>query len=590
MKISNLLFILIICVGGILISSTSCEKTSHQDPPDRDDSSNLEQSVSLSMDSILAEVGDTVVITPTFGTGVSPEREYSWEVDSNGVIEELSVGKDYSLKILVKKAGTTKIIIRSKDKALEDSCIIKSYVADDGIIRVLALGNSFSEDVLEHYFHGLADAAGIKLIIGHLFIGGSSLSMHWTNALQDKKAYEFREIGIDGNKTSTPNKSIAEVVSSAPWDYISMQQVSYLTGLFNTYKEPFPKLYDYIKSRAIKSSVKMVFHQIWAYQQGSSHSEFDNYNNDQMTMYNAIVDAVWKADGLRDIDIIVPSGTAIQDGRATRLGDNFTRDSYHLNSLGQYTASCTWFEAIFGKNVIGNTFAPNELTSEQIEIAQHVAHAAVQHPKEVTVLEEYLPVTPEGEGIQDDPVYIGFGSTNIGNHPGWNALSGSSKGNKINNLIDYSMVNTGVSIEITESFNGTNSGGASGVNLFGISIPNDISKNSYFGNSKKAFNGKSAVESELKVSGLDTSQTYDFCFFASRSGVSDNRETKYTVIGQNSAIDTLNASNNTSKGKCIDGIQPDNNGEVTIKITSGANNSNSYGFFYVSFIRISKSN
>src|SRR5699024_2683588 len=163
------------------------------------------------------------------------------------------------------------------------------------------------------------------------------------------------------------------------------QQVSHETGLYNTYINPFPKLYDYVKKHALSTDVKMMFHQIWAYQQSSTHPGFANYDNDQMTMYNAIVDAVWKAAELRDLDIIVPSGTAIQNGRATLLGDHFNRDGYHLNALGQFTASCTWLEAVLGVSAVGNTFRPEGLTEQEVEIAQHAAHAAVEHPKKVTI-------------------------------------------------------------------------------------------------------------------------------------------------------------------------------------------------------------
>lgn len=585
-------FLLAFLLIGAVLSTTSCNKIRPDDSelienPDqnREDSTDTdinkwEQHVSLNADTITADVGDTVVIIPTFGDGVDPERTYSWEVDSSGVIEKLSVADDYSLKVVVKKYGKAKVLIRSKDEALEARSIIRTNIPEDGIIRILAIGNSFSEDVLEHYLHSLADAAGLKVIIGNMYIGGASLELHWTNASENKALYDYRVIDADGNETNTPNQTIDEVVSSEPWDYISLQQVSYQTGLYNTYIDPLPKLYDYVKGKAIRPNVKMVFHQIWAYQQGANHSGFANYNNDQMTMYNAIVDAVWKAADLRDFDKIVPAGTAIQNGRATRLGDNFNRDGVHLNSLGQYTASCTWLEAVFGKNAIGNTFAPSELTAEQIEIAQHVAHAAVVHPKGITVLDDYKPLP--GNGIQDDPVYIGFGSKNIGNYSGWNAFSSNSQGSKIDNVIDYTGANTGVSIEITESFYGINSSGASGVNLFGISIPDDVAKNSYYGNTTHD-------EGKLKITGLDKNQTYDFCFFGARAGVSDNRETKYTVDGQNSSFAALNTAKNTTDAACVSGIQPNASGEVIITVTAGDNNTNSAGYFYLSFIRIAKS-
>src|SRR5690625_7172324 len=49
----------------------------------------------------------------------------------------------------------------------------------DRVLRILAIGNSFSEDAIENYLHELAAEAGIKMIIGNMYIGGASLDLHW---------------------------------------------------------------------------------------------------------------------------------------------------------------------------------------------------------------------------------------------------------------------------------------------------------------------------------------------------------------------------------------------------------------------------
>lgn len=75
----------------------------------------------------------------------------------------------------------------------------------------------------------------------------------------------------------------------------------------------------------------MFLHKVWTYVQHSSHSDFANYGNDQLTMYHAIVDAVERVKELADIKIVVPAGTAIQNGRTSIIGDAFDRDGYHLD-------------------------------------------------------------------------------------------------------------------------------------------------------------------------------------------------------------------------------------------------------------------
>jgi hypothetical protein len=52
--------------------------------------------------------------------------------------------------------------------------------------------------------------------------------------------------------------------------------------------------------------------------------------------------------------------------------------------IGRYTAACTWYEAIFKKNVVGNSYAPSGLPEDQKEVAQMSAHQAVRHPFKIT--------------------------------------------------------------------------------------------------------------------------------------------------------------------------------------------------------------
>ena len=260
---------------------------------------------------------------------------------------------------------------------------------NDQVIKILAIGNSFSQDAIETNLFELAQAENIQLIIGNLYIGGASLDLHWNNAKDDKAAYQYRKIDINGNKTNTTETSIGDALADEDWDYISFQQVSSNSGIFHTYVNPLPLLYKYVQQRTTNPNVKYILHQTWAYSQDSDHKRFINYSHDQMRMYKAIVDAVFHARHLSPIDIIVPAGTAIQNGRTSFIGDNFCKDGYHLNVIGRYTAACTWFESLLNKSVIGNSFKPEALSDYEADIAQHAAHYAVMRPKEITELKDF---------------------------------------------------------------------------------------------------------------------------------------------------------------------------------------------------------
>jgi hypothetical protein len=82
---------------------------------------------------------------------------------------------------------------------------------------------------------------------------------------------------------------------------------------------------------------------------------------------------------------IVPSGTAVQNGRTSGIGDHYTRDGYHLNlGYGRFTAACTWYEKLFDSDVRKNAYKPEKLTSLEATIAKTAAHKAVKKPFRVS--------------------------------------------------------------------------------------------------------------------------------------------------------------------------------------------------------------
>ena len=258
--------------------------------------------------------------------------------------------------------------------------------AQQKTVRILAIGNSFSQDAVEQYLHELAEAEGISTIIGNMFIGGCSLERHVKNARDNAPAYAYRKIGTDGKKREKGKMSLEAVLADEDWDYVSLQQASPFSGMYETYEASLPELIEYVKARLPKKT-KLMLHQTWAYASTSKHSGFKNYNCNQLTMYQAIANAVKKAAKANKIKIVIPSGTAIQNARTSFIGDHLNRDGYHLDvKIGRYTAACTWFERIFKHNVVGNPYAPEGLDEARKAVAQKAAHAAVKHPYKVTDL------------------------------------------------------------------------------------------------------------------------------------------------------------------------------------------------------------
>lgn len=265
-------------------------------------------------------------------------------------------------------------------------CLAGGVYAQQDTIKILAIGNSFSQDAVEQHLHELADADGIPAIIGNMYIGGCSLERHVKNARANDSAYYYRKVGLDGKRVEKKNVSLETALADEEWDYVSLQQASPFSGMYETYETSLPELVKYVRERLPKRT-ELMLHQTWAYAADAGHTGFNNYNRDQLTMYHSIVDAVKKAGKLVGIKMIIPSGTAIQNARTSFVGDHMNRDGHHLDlKIGRYTAACTWFERIFKRSVVGNTYAPESLDNARRKVAQQAAHEAVRHPYRVTDL------------------------------------------------------------------------------------------------------------------------------------------------------------------------------------------------------------
>lgn len=255
-------------------------------------------------------------------------------------------------------------------------------------IRVLTIGNSFADDPTA-YLADIAALDGITMVIDKANIGGSSFETHWTawSATED----------ADRRKYASNTKTIDDFLNNNTYDYITVQQVSQKSGQYDTYVDgTADKMLKYIRER--QPTAEIVLQATWAYEKGSTHFGFSNYNNDQDTMHNAIVDAVTKyceyakdlktdGDGGLPISLdgkalkYIPTGIAFMNARQNEMFDTeyihkdstlpvdsnpkvdttvvrtLHRDSYHCSyNYGRYLTALTWYACLTGNTVVGNTY------------------------------------------------------------------------------------------------------------------------------------------------------------------------------------------------------------------------------------------
>ncbi|MBQ6185497.1 MAG: DUF4886 domain-containing protein [Bacteroidales bacterium] len=266
-------------------------------------------------------------------------------------------------------------------------------------LRILAVGNSFSDDGTE-YLPALLEGAGIhNVIVGRLYIGGCSLERHCKEYAEGTKNYVYYKSTENRWKTVSKNAGILDGIKDEPWDIITIQEVSNHSGTYDTYQAWAPKLISIIRKEALNPQASIVWHMTWAYASNSTHVAFPLYDRDQDKMYNAILDCVKRSRTDFNVPVVIPSGYAVQIARGTRLNNEdrvpaystvyqLTRDGFHLSrQYGRYIAACTWFEAlirpVLGKSVKGNPYLLEDteftITKKDAKLCQKCAIEAVSN-------------------------------------------------------------------------------------------------------------------------------------------------------------------------------------------------------------------
>ncbi len=269
-------------------------------------------------------------------------------------------------------------------------------------LRILAIGNSFSDDGTA-YLPDLLEAAGIhNVIVGRLYIGGCSLERHCNEYRNNTNAYTYYK--STDNKWVTVkerNGSMLDGLKDEPWDIITMQETSGYSGVYENHRIWLPQLVSIVRKEAANPKATIAWHRTWAYAANSDHVKFPLYDKDQDRMYAAIGDCVSRLSEEFNIPVIIPSGVAIQIARDTKVNNagkvpleskvyDLTRDGYHLSyQFGRYIAACTWFEALvkptLGKSVKGNGYLLLDtnfaITPSQARICQKAAVKAVKQTR-----------------------------------------------------------------------------------------------------------------------------------------------------------------------------------------------------------------
>lgn len=249
-----------------------------------------------------------------------------------------------------------------------------SYPVNKEQLRILVLGNSFTLDATT-YLQDMVNAAGIdnnKICLYEGYFEGASFYT-WSNAIE--KNYNIvldKKVGLLYMESRGDMKDII----NQEWDLVIIQQVSSLSYKWSSYKDLSPLLINILQNCPNKN-LCIAVQMPWVH----NRSEMPFVLNKNFECCTAMTNTF-------GLDLVIPTGTAIQLARNTSLedGNYLTRDDWHLNEgMGRYIAACTWFEKIicpvFGGTILNNAAKPmGDYSEEAIKLGQECAVKAVASP------------------------------------------------------------------------------------------------------------------------------------------------------------------------------------------------------------------
>src|SRR5699024_8445829 len=191
-------------------------------------------------------------------------------------------------------------------------------------LKILGLGNSYSNDTF-WMLKDIAESAGYKVTVGISHLSGGSLSQVYDAINGNGTVTTYNKFTAGGLNART-NFNAKDIITDEDWDYIIMQQASTSAKDYSTYQPALGNLVSYLKDNATNSSVKLGINMPWV--RPISNSTIGTPEK-QLEVNADIVNACQQAMFDESLDIFIPTGTAVMNGRSNeylaQISDELTR-------------------------------------------------------------------------------------------------------------------------------------------------------------------------------------------------------------------------------------------------------------------------
>ena len=287
-------------------------------------------------------------------------------------------------------------------------------------LKVLMVGNSFSQSVLAYLPRIVKADPENKLILGQCMIGGCTLERHCNEYKKSEKDPTYRPYSTNLKFPDRKDRkaTLQELLDAQKWDIITIQQGSHMSWKPESFKFA-DELVGYIRKH--NPQAEIVVHQTWAYrlddsrittadkgwkigQQGMYDRLTENYTN-LAKKYNARIVPVGYAVQLtrekapvkfkmydpEKLKELKPPELPDQKGdvvgniywrKDKKTGETKLRkDTIHLNNDGNYLQACVWYMFLFDKKASDVKFAPKNLKFDSKFLAECAEEAVAKFPQ-----------------------------------------------------------------------------------------------------------------------------------------------------------------------------------------------------------------
>lgn len=240
--------------------------------------------------------------------------------------------------------------------------VTASNTSNEKTVKILTIGNSFADNACT-YLKQIAESVDwCNIIIGKANIGGCSLEKHANLIKACKQDTLLKPYG--------EKYSLKDLMLKENWDVVTIQQVSHLSLIAETYRPYANEIVAFIKKHAPQAQI--YIHETWAY--APDCQRLGTLKVSRVKMHKRLKKNY--KDLAKDFNVpILPSGNAFYTAykRDSKIDLWNSKDRFHANSNGCFLAGCAWFGKLFDVSPKDVGFIPKEMDEATAEFLKKIA-------------------------------------------------------------------------------------------------------------------------------------------------------------------------------------------------------------------------